>query len=1223
VTHRYAGLTSASAIGAARTITAVAAGQPDINDSELLTLLVPKARVLVPGSGDLVESTKALGNVFLGASFYDASDGVIEGHQSGWTLDGGSEVLQTPGTGFGVGGCGTRTLSFAARYDSYSPVISGMTYTVRPFVSSAELGSSTSTTVTFSNTSNVGTGFAAGVQWSEKWELVNGSGTVLVTQSASATLGQKTTFTVNKSDIPTTGGKIRLTISMSASDVPTECSAYVTDVYEIPLEKPDPDIVTTLCSAPTTASGSCTLSATSLTGASRAGWTYQWYLDNQLASTQATYSPSFTSAGAHAVRLIATNPFGSGEDTVSLSVAAPPCEGAPPQSSLTFTETPLGGRGRQFDASAFGYTFQDCDGFSWNFGDGSTGTGRSVQHTFAADGTYSVTLAVSNPNGSANVTRSITIGDVAPPPPPPPPPTSCADPTNKVFVNYLGPQSGCKPGLGSPDCFVGEQVQFSVDTYGVTLSDCHSYSWTFSDGARSTSAAPRKSFAAAGNFSVSLAVSNGSVSGTHTTSLTTKSQTCGTTAPSGLTISYFGTTSGCAPNNSTPCKEGEDFIFSIVSGGGYALLGCETIAWDFGDGATSNTNQPRHTFVGTGPFTVTLAVTNTQGTYNTSSPVRFFDPSVPKPVVAVTPASTKAKVGSELHFVGDFQTGSEHPLLAISWRVIRETFGDEVVYTASNTGDIHYTFNEIGDYRVELTATNAGGVSTPAIAYVSVAEVQEYSFLIPVVAHLKGANDTQWRTDLQIFNTDPLKGPIEFEFEFKGGVAPITKTIAMTSSTQIYEDFLAELSKPFPPLEDAGPVVVRARGDSPPQMWTRTYTVDSSGIGSYGQLIPAIPLDSSLQTEDEPVTYVLPGLEISEQFRTNIGIVNPSTETVNVSATARDDSALGFVLGEFQIQVPPLALVQIGDLASRIDGITLGSPFSLSLTTVGNLPIVVYGSMIDQISNDPVYVAGVRNIDQQYADKKVQIVPGAGHLEQANGTWRSDVVVYNDDVLPIHFDLYYFDGSGTRIAEALNQPLGPGAFVRVKDVLKWPSLDTDPGDSFGLIKVETREEVTRYPIIFERTYKDRGDLGSFGQGIPAISPSDANVSLGGPAFIAGVRSDESYYTNLGLIAVGDEPSVVQVTLLHDGSGTPVGTWQYVVDGEAAAINPNASLIVTNIIRAISPLATRGTLKIEVLSGGDVWAYASVIAAADPTCGCSKPEQTFDPEYIPAVKMPSP
>ena len=49
-------------------------------------------------------------------------------------------------------------------------------------------------------------------------------------------------------------------------------------------------------------------------------------------------------------------------------------------------------------------------GYAWNFGDGSTGTGSTASHTYAATGTYPVTLTVTD-NGAktASVTTSIAV----------------------------------------------------------------------------------------------------------------------------------------------------------------------------------------------------------------------------------------------------------------------------------------------------------------------------------------------------------------------------------------------------------------------------------------------------------------------------------------------------------------------------------------------------------------------------------------------------------------------------------------------------------------------------------------------------------------------------------------------------------------------------------------------------------------------------------------------
>src|SRR2546427_8471392 len=61
----------------------------------------------------------------------------------------------------------------------------------------------------------------------------------------------------------------------------------------------------------------------------------------------------------------------------------------------------------------------DSDGtivsYAWDFGDGQTGTGMSVTHGYANNGTFTVRLAVADDLGAAdNVAGSIEIGNRGP-----------------------------------------------------------------------------------------------------------------------------------------------------------------------------------------------------------------------------------------------------------------------------------------------------------------------------------------------------------------------------------------------------------------------------------------------------------------------------------------------------------------------------------------------------------------------------------------------------------------------------------------------------------------------------------------------------------------------------------------------------------------------------------------------------------------------------------------
>jgi PKD repeat protein len=64
----------------------------------------------------------------------------------------------------------------------------------------------------------------------------------------------------------------------------------------------------------------------------------------------------------------------------------------PAELTVTFTNTSL-----------------NAESYTWDFGDGSTSTEESPVHTYAEEGTYSVTLTATGPGQSATVTKEVTV----------------------------------------------------------------------------------------------------------------------------------------------------------------------------------------------------------------------------------------------------------------------------------------------------------------------------------------------------------------------------------------------------------------------------------------------------------------------------------------------------------------------------------------------------------------------------------------------------------------------------------------------------------------------------------------------------------------------------------------------------------------------------------------------------------------------------------------------
>jgi len=140
---------------------------------------------------------------------------------------------------------------------------------------------------------------------------------------------------------------------------------------------------------------------------------YTWSFGDGSSGSGATVAHTYTSQGTYTVRLTVRDDEGA-EDQTSRTVTI---SNRPPWANFSFSPTdPVEGAVR-FDASASSDPDGTIEGYEWDFGDGSTGSGIVATHTYTEAGTYMVTLTVTDNDGdemSGSKVVSVQEGNESP-----------------------------------------------------------------------------------------------------------------------------------------------------------------------------------------------------------------------------------------------------------------------------------------------------------------------------------------------------------------------------------------------------------------------------------------------------------------------------------------------------------------------------------------------------------------------------------------------------------------------------------------------------------------------------------------------------------------------------------------------------------------------------------------------------------------------------------------
>jgi PKD repeat protein len=309
--------------------------------------------------------------------------------------------------------------------------------------------------------------------------------------------------------------------------------------------------------------------------------------------------------------------------------------------------------------------------YLWSFGDRTFASTATAAHVYKADGTYTVSLNVTDDGGAwAVVSTRITV-------------------LNRVPSANLSwtPSGG--------DITTNFTFRYTLYDPDRTLSGVR---WDFGDGQNTTDQSPTHRYADDGTYNLTFTVfyNSGRESASFTASVTVQN-----IPPKATIVS--------APSELRKLQSG---TFKASASDPDDLAGPLRFHWDFGDGSNASGPEAQHLFNRSGNYRVALTVLDEFG-LNATAFVLVKVPNAPPNASFAGPPP--AYLNETFWFDASFSTDADGPLRSYSW-----DFGD------GSTGSgvlAWHNYSSPGNYTVRLTVADEEGANSTSAATVWVREL--------------------------------------------------------------------------------------------------------------------------------------------------------------------------------------------------------------------------------------------------------------------------------------------------------------------------------------------------------------------------------------------------------------------------------------------------------------------------------------------------------------------
>ncbi len=466
-------------------------------------------------------------------------------------------------------------------------------------------------------------------------------------------------------------------------------------------------------------------------------------------------------------------------------------------------------------------------------------------------------------------------------------------------------------------------------------------------------------------------------------------------------------------------------------------------------------------------------------------------------------------------------------------------------------------------------------------------------WLVPAGAHATGAQDTNWRTDLQVSNPSGEEATITvylLEARQDNSSLDQSSSHSVPANGQLVIGDVLATDFGF---SGNGGLLVESSNEHL-VVTSRTYNLlgEDNALAlpagaTFGQFIPGVNVDDALGADVEGhIVY----LAKSDAFRSNVGFC-AATATggrATVTMIADDGTETGSASRDFQ----GFEQYQWNDIFSRT-----GSPDSTAARAVivANAPIVAYGSVVDERTGDPVAV--MAQAFEKVAHTTSAIAAAARAEGDRGSLWRSDLRIFNpnDTSATVTLD-YRRKGRSGNPQASTTVTVGAGGILPLDDAMM---------AAFGLEEANGGINISSdVPVAsWSRTY-NQSETGTFGQSIPA-------EAAGSPLRADQTRvytglSNTGFRSNVGFFNLESEQVTLALTLLNAaGGGGKV---------EFYTLDPNEMDQINDVFGWAGLTDPEGGVYTLQIDGeGDVLTFVSVID-----------NLSNDPVYQPGeVRTPSP